>query len=161
MTDTATRALLDQMRAATRQANNETARAAQHLGSPIHRMNPRGAHLTLTLRLARGMAAGIITPCRHLRPDAPQPIYWPAWQPRHLCCRCCLNHANATIAGTPEMHRCDTCHQFNGECFPGLIQAPAVALPRLGFAAGPISLIFGLCGDCQATTGITPAGLDP
>lgn len=157
MTNSAVRALLDQAHAANADALGRLHAVAEMNGTRPILKRPDGAHFQLTLRLAQYISARRTKPCRHIKPNAPQPMFWIAWNPDRLRCLTCYEHTFNDITGTDEDRRCDACHQISDTVVPGVIQIPSSVVPSLPFVAGPIAVLFGLCRPCQDTTGVQPA----
>jgi hypothetical protein len=149
-------ALVDQTEAAARHGLAAFIEAAGRLDHPtIGATIPTGAHLDLLTRLHTQIGARHTTSCPHLNVRHPQPIYWIAWRPGRLRCAPCATTAGATIKNTAEERRCDSCRTIAPTIHAGGLQIPAVVAPQLLIAAGPLTILFGLCGACQATTRVS------
>jgi hypothetical protein len=97
-------------------------------------------------------AAGGLGLCPHLLPGAPVPAFWLPYAPGQIRCVSCNAEAGRGLAGTAEDRTCDRCRRVSDQIFSGAAQLPPVvaSLPGLVAAAGPVTIMYGLCPDCHA-----------
>lgn len=145
-------ALADQLTAAEADARRLFAALADQIGGTPTWTPPSPAVETVFARLNYHLATSRVTMCRHLRPAAPAPAWWPIWAPGRLRCAGCVARASLRIRGTREDKICDACRHFS----PSGLYNSATLLPACfadlpGFVGvwPPVTVLFGVCAACR------------
>lgn len=147
-------ALLDQADAAASAAAAILATVAARDGTPIRHDTPGPVFAALIHRLQLRGLSGQLTLCPHLSYTAPAPAFWCAWAPGRLRCSACAHQTHRRIRGTAEDRRCDHCRKTGPTIHPDMAQLPPVVVdlpPWPPKCVPPVTLMFGLCPDCQHT----------
>lgn len=144
-------ALADQASAANADAARIMHFIAGVKGERVQQARPGPVSAALISRMHQRGVTAQLTLCPHLSYDAPQPAFWCAWAPGRLRCTDCAHKANARVRGTPEDRRCDHCRKIGRTIHADMAQLPPVVVDLPGGAKclPPITVMFGLCPDCQ------------
>lgn len=129
-------ARLDQLQAAAAEA---AAAVEQHGAERVVDLDTVPAARTVVGRLRRGVIAGTIKQCQHLRGAPPGVMVWLPARPALVRCRGCAEEARVAIRDDPagEDFRCDHCGTR--------VETIARAVANLG----PVLVLFGLCSQCS------------
>lgn len=148
-------ALADQADAAGTEAARIMHTLARLDGTEVQHVRPGPVFAALIARLPQRMLAGQITLCPHLSYTAPEPSFWCVWAPGRLRCAHCTEAAQRRIRGTAEDRRCDACRKTGPKIHPDMAQLPPIVVdlpsPWPPRCVPPITVLFGLCPDCQRT----------
>ncbi len=126
-------ALDDQLAAATAEQQHLMRRGAELGLKSGETDHPKLAEAIL--RLQQQVLTGRMRPCRHLRPDAPQPAFVALWDPSRICCVACVSRMPEP--DQIEAHSCDLCRRYlRSQIAPAVVQL------------GPALLLVGVCLSC-------------
>src|SRR6266545_4949060 len=135
-------ALVDQARAATREAAGAFLAAAAG-ADRVEYVPVAGGRAVMLARLAQRIDAGATATCRHVRAGRPVPLTWLAWAPGLLrCVRCTAAAAAAMTEADVRCHGCEGGDRSTAVLTRVLL--PAVVVARLLPARGPLTAVFGL-----------------
>ncbi len=140
-------ALVDQARAATREAAGAFLAAAAG-ADRVEYVPVAGGRAVMLARLAQRIDAGATATCRHVRAGRPVPLTWLAWAPGLLrCVRCTAAAAAAMTEADVRCHGCEGGDRSTVVLTRVLL--PAVVVARPLHASGPLTAVFGLCARCR------------
>lgn len=148
MNDTAMTALIDQASAANREGWRFMQTLAEQGGDAVRPATLGPAAVVILGRYADVVLGGRLDRCEHLRPDAPVPAVWWAWEPGRLRCEPCSARDAAAVEAA-EAHRCDHCGRQAPAVSSSAAFVPGAVLAE-GVAVGPTRVVYGLCVGCTA-----------